>query len=91
MHVACFCVLSNNALTDAVKEEICAKVENELGRSYLPKEVVFLSELPRTRNHKVIRTVIKKVWVGENVQDTSSLLNPEILKEIKAVKKTHGF
>src|SRR5699024_405781 len=33
MHVACFCVLSNHVSTDAVKEEICTKVENELGRS----------------------------------------------------------
>lgn len=90
MCVACFCVLEKGALSKKVREEVKRKVESSLGKSYLPKEVVFLTQLPRTRNQKIIRGLIRKAWLGEEIQDTGNLVNVEIIEEIRSLRKIYS-
>ena len=54
-----------------------------LFRSYRPKRIVFVSDLPRTRNMKIMRRVIRSVLTGEPTGDVSSLVNPEAIAELQ--------
>ena len=82
--LVCFCVLAPGvAPSDALAAELRALVAAELGKPLRPKTVIFVSDLPKTRNAKVMRRVIRSAWLGEDPGDTSSLVNPEIIRELR--------
>ncbi len=71
------------AVNDAVRRELSDAVTNGMGRSYRPKDVVFVSDLPRTRNMKIMRRVVRSVFTGQDPGDISSLVNPEVVTELQ--------
>jgi len=77
-----FCVLTDpSAGTPGLAEELRAKVGRELGKPLTPREIRFVHDLPKTRNAKVMRRVIRAAYLGEDLGDTSALVNPESLAE----------
>lgn len=54
-----------------------------LGTPFRPSRILFASDLPRTRNMKVMRRVIRAVCAGEAPGDLSALLNPEAVSELR--------
>jgi acetyl-CoA synthetase len=50
--------------------------------------VQFVSGLPKTRSGKIMRRILRKIAEGEtgNLGDTSTLLDPGVVDEIKAGK-----
>jgi acetyl-CoA synthetase len=54
-----------------------------MGASYRPKQVVLVSELPKTRNMKIMRRVVRAVYQGNSPGDLSSLVNPEAVTELQ--------
>jgi len=82
--VVCFCVLnSGNEASQELGSVLRSKVAAELGKPLQPKDIKFVSDLPKTRNAKVMRRLIRSAYLGEDLGDTSNLLNPEILWEIR--------
>ncbi|MGH7827535.1 MAG: AMP-binding protein [Candidatus Binatia bacterium] len=82
--VVCFCVLKpgeefNPSLADELKE----KVAHSLGRPLKPDVVKFVADLPKTRNAKVMRRVIRAGYLGQDAGDLSALENPQSLQEIR--------
>jgi acetyl-CoA synthetase len=61
--------------------ELKAKVAEALGKPLAPGEIVFVSDLPKTRNAKVMRRMIRAAYLGEDPGDSSALVNPEVLHE----------
>ena len=51
------------------------------GKPLAPKAVLFVSDLPKTRNAKVMRRMIRAAYLGQEPGDTSSLVNPEAVEE----------
>jgi len=58
-----------------------------MGKPFALKDVYFLKDLPKTRNAKIMRRVIKNICLGKELGDVSSLLNPECIEEIKRILK----
>ncbi len=82
--VVCFCVLRpGHAASDPLRQELRAKVAAELGKPLQPREVRFVKDLPKTRNAKVMRRIIRAAYLGQDPGDTSSLENPAAVDEIK--------
>jgi acetyl-CoA synthetase len=48
-----------------------------------PREILFVRDLPKTRNAKVMRRIIRAAYLGLDPGDTSSLVNPEAVEEIR--------
>ena len=59
-------------------------VINDLGKSFKPDKIIFVKDLPKTRNMKIMRRVIKSCLAKEDPGDISTLLNPESVEEIRA-------
>ncbi len=77
-----FCVLSPKVAGDAaLSESLIGRVASELGKPLAPSEVRFVSDLPKTRNAKVMRRMIRAAYLGEELGDSSALVNPEALAE----------
>ena len=82
--IVCVCVPMPGIAADAALERrLAAAVESGMGVSYRPKQVVLVSDLPKTRNMKVMRRVVRAVWQGSEPGDLSSLVNPESVKELR--------
>ena len=82
--VICFCVLKPAQTGDAaLAEELREKVARSLGKPLKPEAVRFVADLPKTRNAKVMRRVIRAVYTGQKVGDLSALENPQCIEEIQ--------
>ena len=55
----------------------------QLGKPLAPKAVCFVRDIPKTRNAKVMRRVIRSAYLGEEPGDLSALVNPEAVEEIR--------
>jgi acetyl-CoA synthetase len=71
---------------DALRRELTAMVVAEMGRPLAPKAILFVSDLPKTRNAKIMRRMIRAAYLGLEPGDTSSLVNPQAVEEIRAAK-----
>ncbi len=82
--VVCFCVLKPGAqVSDDLREVLKELVANELGKPMKPDEVKFVKDLPKTRNAKVMRRIMRAAYLGQDPGDTSSLENPQAVEEIR--------
>ena len=81
-------VICNNppADMDAFLKEINAVVVEIIGPIAKPDKVQVVSGLPKTRSGKIMRRILRKVAEGDvsNLGDTSTLLDPDVVEEIKA-------
>ena len=55
-----------------------------LGAPFRPREIRFVDELPKTRNQKVMRRVLRALLSGSDPGDTSALADPELLPKLQA-------
>ena len=72
--------------TDALREALLQTVVDEMGKPLQPREVLFVDALPKTRNAKVMRRVIRAAYLGDDLGDTSSLEDPRTVDSIRAAR-----
>jgi acetyl-CoA synthetase len=69
--------------SDALRDEVRASVTQALGPALKPDTVLFVSQLPKTRNGKVLRRLIRARHLGKtDLGDLSSLESPDALEAI---------
>ncbi len=70
---------------DALRIEINDLVTKEVGPIAKADKIQFVSGLPKTRSGKIMRRILRKIASGdsENLGDTSTLLDPNVVEEIK--------
>jgi acetyl-CoA synthetase len=88
--VVAFCVLKPDHEGNApLAEELQLQVAQSLGKPLKPESIAFVADLPKTRNAKVMRRVIRAAYLGHDLGDLTALENPRsvegIRKAIKAV------
>jgi acetyl-CoA synthetase len=84
--VVCFCVLKPGIREDGgLAEELKEKVARDLGKPLRPAKIKFVNDLPKTRNAKIMRRVIRAVYLGKDPGDISALENPNSLDSVRTV------
>tara|TARA_Y100000589_G_scaffold68542_1_gene60232 strand:+ start:2331 stop:4223 length:1893 start_codon:yes stop_codon:yes gene_type:complete len=70
--------------SEEIKQEILSTVTKEIGAIAKPDKIQFVKGLPKTRSGKIMRRILRKVAEGDtsNLGDTSTLLDPSVVKEI---------
>jgi acetyl-CoA synthetase len=87
--LAIFCVLVPGSVGDSrLAGELRDHVAAALGKPLSPRVVHFVSDLPKTRNAKVMRRMIRAAYLGLDPGDTSALLNPAILEELHQLRES---
>ena len=85
--VICFCVLAPGRTgDDALRTALKARVAAELGKPLQPKAIHFVADLPKTRNAKVMRRIIRAAFLDEALGDTTALVNPESVGAITLLR-----
>lgn len=69
----------------SVEINIRKQIENDLGKSFSPKFVVHLETLPKTKNGKILRRVMRNVFLDSDPGDTSTIEDGEVLERIRAI------
>ncbi len=70
---------------DLVKKDILKTVTRLIGAIAKPDKIQFVGGLPKTRSGKIMRRILRKIAEGDtsNLGDTSTLLDPGVIEEIK--------
>jgi acetyl-CoA synthetase len=84
-------IISDGKVSDekAFRKEVNDVVRDIIGPIAKPDKILLVSGLPKTRSGKIMRRILRKIASGEtdSLGDTSTLLNPEVVEEIKAAAK----
>lgn len=70
------------------RQDIMQTVTRIIGAIAKPDKIQFVTGLPKTRSGKIMRRILRKIAEGEtdNLGDTSTLLDPGVVDEIKKGK-----
>ena len=71
----------------AFRQELKALVAKDMGKPLAPSKIHFVSALPKTRNAKVMRRVLRSAYLGEDPGDLSALENPQAVTEIGEINR----
>jgi acetoacetyl-CoA synthetase len=53
----------------------------------VPSKIIKVSDIPRTKNGKIVELAVKDVIEGNKINNIQALANSEILKEFKNIKE----
>jgi len=79
--IALFVAVREGAAS-TLEEELKELVSRELGKPMRPAVVKRVSGIPKTRNGKMMRRLVRAAWLGEPTGDLTALEDPELLAEI---------
>lgn len=83
-----FCVLAPEARPSVdLAAHLRDRVAAQLGKPLRPDAIYFVPSLPKTRNAKVMRRVIRAAYVGQDPGDLSALENPAAVENIRQAKE----
>ncbi|MEO5948366.1 MAG: acetate--CoA ligase [Chitinophagaceae bacterium] len=70
---------------EMTRQDILQTVTRIIGAIAKPEKIQFVTGLPKTRSGKIMRRILRKIAEGEteNLGDTSTLLDPGVVEEIK--------
>ncbi|MBL6876986.1 MAG: acetate--CoA ligase [Flavobacteriales bacterium] len=79
-----YVIINSKSSDDTIKAEIVNVVRRVIGPIAKPDKIQIVSGLPKTRSGKIMRRILRKVASNdfENLGDTSTLLNPDVVEEI---------
>jgi acetyl-CoA synthetase len=70
-----------------LQQELKTLVAKDMGKPLAPSKIHFVSALPKTRNAKVMRRVIRSAYLGEDPGDLSALEDPKSVEAIANAAK----
>lgn len=83
--LVCVCVAAaESGDAGALRRTLAGLVAERFGPPYRPRRVLLVADLPKTRNQKIMRRLVRAVLAGETLGDTGSLMNPEALAALRA-------
>ena len=76
---------NTHGTAEMIRKDIHQTVTRIIGAIAKPDKIQFVSGLPKTRSGKIMRRILRKIAEGEteNLGDTSTLLDPGVVEEIK--------
>jgi len=82
-----FVVLKQNVLkdTEILEKELLIKIRTDIGAIATPKQIYFVTKLPKTRSGKIMRRLLKAIASNETIGDVSTLEDGTAVTEIQSV------
>jgi acetyl-CoA synthetase len=86
--ILCFVVLkADHSASVSLRDELRNRVAVALGKAFAPEDVRFVAELPKTRSGKIVRRVIRRVAMGQEPGDLSSIENLGAIKGVERARR----
>ena len=74
-------------LTDEIKEKIKNAIKPNASPRHVPSKIISISEIPKTKNGKLVELAVKQTVEGEIIKNLEALANPDSLKQFKNIKE----
>jgi acetyl-CoA synthetase len=71
--------------SDNLERELSDKIRNDIGAIATPKQIYFVSKLPKTRSGKIMRRLLKAIANNEKIGDVSTLEDADAITEVQSV------
>ncbi|BDQ31139.1 MAG: acetate--CoA ligase [Nitrosopumilus sp.] len=82
--IVAFVVLKQGIVDSKILEkEISDKIRNDIGAIATPKQIYFVSKLPKTRSGKIMRRLLKAIAKNEKIGDVSTLEDGAAVTEVQ--------
>jgi acetyl-CoA synthetase len=81
--IVCACVPMPGVTEKGLADELSSVLVRGMGSSYRPEKVLLVDDLPRTRNMKIMRRVLRAIFENRDPGDLSALANPEAIDHIR--------
>jgi acetyl-CoA synthetase len=85
--IGAFVVVDAGVDGAALEHTLQDRVAHELGKPLRPAFVKAVSGIPKTRNGKLMRRLVRAAWLGEPVGDATALDDPGLLDEIARLRE----
>jgi len=84
--IIAFVVLKQNVVADTLilEKELSIKIRNDIGAIATPKQIYFVTTLPKTRSGKIMRRLLKAIANNETIGDVSTLEDGAAVTEIQS-------
>jgi len=70
--------------SDNLERELSDKIRNDIGAIATPKQIYFVSKLPKTRSGKIMRRLLKAIANNEKIGDVSTLEDADAITEVQS-------
>jgi len=88
IRIILFIVLNKDYnLTDEIKEKIKNAIKTNASPRHVPSKIISISEIPKTKNGKLVELAVKQTVEGEIIKNLEALANPDSLKQFKNIKE----
>jgi acetyl-CoA synthetase len=85
--IIAFVVLKQGVTESSVnlERELSDKIRNDIGAIATPKQIYFVSKLPKTRSGKIMRRLLKAIAKNEKIGDVSTIEDADAITEVQSV------
>jgi len=85
--IIAFVVLKQGVINDSdvLEKELSDKIRTDIGAIATPKQIYFVSKLPKTRSGKIMRRLLKAIGNNEKIGDVSTLEDAAAVTEVQQV------
>ena len=88
IRIILFIVLNKGyTLNDEIKNKIKKTIKVKASPRHVPSKIISISEIPKTKNGKLVELAVKQSIEGKDVKNLEALANPESLKQFKKIKE----
>ena len=70
--------------SDNLEKELISKIRVDIGAIATPKQIYFVSKLPKTRSGKIMRRLLKAIANNEKIGDVSTLEDGTAVTEVQS-------
>ena len=88
VRIILFVVLNEPFTLDKILIEKLRKlIKKDASPRHVPSKILSVSDIPRTKNGKIVELAVKSIIDGNNVKNIQALANTEVLKEFKNLEE----
>ena len=88
VRIILFLVLNKpNSLDNYFIEKIKKTIRSEASPRHVPAKIIEVSDIPRTKNGKIVELAVKNIIEGNKIKNIQALANPNVLNQYKNLKQ----
>ena len=88
VRIILFIVLNKpNSLDNFFIEKIKKTIRSEASPRHVPAKIIEVSDIPRTKNGKIVELAVKNIIEGNKIKNIQALANPNVLNQYKNLKQ----
>jgi acetoacetyl-CoA synthetase len=88
IRIILFLVLNSNfQLNSELISDIKRRIRHNLSPRHVPAKIIAVTDIPRTKNGKIVELAVKNVIEGKDIKNKEALENPNILEQYKNLKE----